>query len=327
MIKLTARTEQFKLHEPFTIAGFVWNKADVCTVELEENGIVGRGEGVPIFYHGETTDDLVLQIEQHRSEIEAGVTREHAATLLGSGAALCALDCALWDLEARKAKLSVHELAGLTSPTELDSAITITLKTVDEMAERARRFANYPLLKVKLGGDDDADAIQAVRQSAPNARITVDANTAWSFETLELMEPLLFDLDIELIEQPLPPENDDALINFQSRIPIAADESCQTAADVPELLGKYQTGVIKLDKAGGLTGAIKLMEALQKANMDLMVSCMIGTSLGMAPARLIGSYCKTVDLDAPMNAEEDRVPAIEFDMGRMKQTPPELWGG
>ncbi|MEO1404910.1 MAG: dipeptide epimerase [Pseudomonadota bacterium] len=326
-MKLTVRAEQFKLYEPFTIAGFAWQTADVCTVELEVDGVIGRGEGAPIFYHGDDAEKVAGQIEQCRSDIEKGITREQASDLLPPGAALCALDCALWDLEAHKEKSSVHELSGLAPPTELDSAITITLNTVDEMAKRSRRFADYPLLKVKLGGTEDEDAIKAVREAAPKARITVDANTAWSMETLERMEPVLFDLNVELIEQPMPPDRDDELSDFRSRIPIAADESCQTEADVQKLIGKYQTGVIKLDKAGGLTGAIALMKALQDAEMELMVSCMIGTSLGMAPARLIGTYCKTVDLDAPMNAEEDRNPAIRYEKGRMGQTPPELWGG
>lgn len=326
-MKLTVETENFALHEPFTIAGHAWQTADVCTVALEADGVRGWGEGAPVFYHGETADSLVEQIEAVRGAIEAGVARASAADLLPPGGALCALDCALWDLEARQSGRPVHELAGLRAPTELDSAITITLKATATMAANAARYKDYPLLKVKLGGDDDAAAIRAVRAAAPDCRITVDANTAWSLEKLQAMEPILVDLGVELIEQPMPPGEDAALENYRSRIPIAADESCQTADDVPGLIGKYQTGVIKLDKAGGLTGAIRLMRALEVAGLDLMVSCMVGTSLGMAPARLIGTYCTTVDLDSPMNVRDDRDDPIPYVRGRMLATPPALWGG
>lgn len=326
-MKLSVKAEHFPLHEPFTIANHAWSTADVCTVELEAGGVIGRGEGAPVFYLGETAEGLVEQIETVRPEIEASVDRADVAKLLPPGGALCALDCALWDLEARKTGKPVHELAGLKPPTKLDSAITITLKDAAAMAAQAARFSAYPLLKVKLGGDDDEAAIRAVRAAAPDCRVTVDANTAWSLSKLTSMEPVLVDLGVELIEQPMPPGDDEALEDFASRIPIAADESCQTANDVPNMKGKYQTGVIKLDKAGGLTGAIALKAALEAAGMELMVSCMVASSLGMAPARLIGTYCKTVDLDGPMNVSRDRSPAIPYEIGRMMATPPDLWGG
>lgn len=326
-MRLSVKAEHFELFEPFTIANYAWQTADVCTVKLERNGVVGRGEGAPVFYHGETAQKLADQIEAIRPEIEKGLTRAHAANLLEPGGALCALDCALWDLEAREAGQSVHELAGLRAPKELDSAITVTLKSTDRMAALAERYRDYPLLKVKLGGDDDEQAIRAVRAAAPDPRITVDANTAWSLEKLKAMEPVLVELGVELIEQPMAPGEDEALLDYRARIPIAADESCQTVNDVPGLIGKYQTAVIKLDKAGGLTGAIKLLHAARDAKLELMVSCMIATSLGMAPGRLIGTYCKTVDLDAPMNLKIDRDPAIAYTNGRMHATPPDLWGG
>ncbi|MEM1035899.1 MAG: dipeptide epimerase [Pseudomonadota bacterium] len=326
-MKLSVKAEYFDLFEPFGISNHVWNSAEVCTVELEQDGIIGRGEGAPVVYHGETAETLAQQIESVRADIEAGLIRQQAAELLPSGGAICALDCALWDLEARRAGKQPHELAHLKTPTELDSAMTITLKSSDAMAAQAEKCRDYPLLKVKLGGTDDEAAIRAIRDVAPNPRITVDANTGWSIDFLREFEPLLLELSVELIEQPMPPENDEALIDFKSRIPIAADESCQTAADVEHLIGKYQTAVIKLDKAGGLTGAIDLMNKARDAKLDLMVSCMIGTSLGMAPARLIGTYCKTVDLDAPMNLKVDRKHPIPFTKGRMHATPEALWGG
>ncbi|MEM1146958.1 MAG: dipeptide epimerase [Pseudomonadota bacterium] len=326
-MRLSVKAEHFELYEPFTISNYAWQTADVCTVVLERDGVIGQGEGAPVFYHGETAQKLADQIEAVRSEIENGITRAEAAELLPPGGALCALDCALWDLEARSAGRSVHDLAGLLAPIELDSAITVTLKATDAMTAQAERYRDYPLLKVKLGGSDDENAIRSIRKVAPNPRITIDANTAWSFEKLQAMEPLLVELGIELIEQPMAPDGDEALIGYRSRIPIAADESCQTVADVEGLIGKYQTAVIKLDKAGGLSGAIHLLHAAQTAGLELMVSCMIATSLGMAPARLIGTYCKTVDLDSPMNLKIDRAHAIAYTQGRMHATPPELWGG
>ncbi|MEM7491979.1 MAG: dipeptide epimerase [Pseudomonadota bacterium] len=326
-MRLSVRSEYFELYEPFGISNHVWNSAEVCTVELEEDGVIGRGEGAPVVYHGESAETLTAQIEAIRAEIEQGIDRQKAAELLPPGGALCALDCALWDLEARRSAQPPHQLARLKAPTELDSAITITLKSTDAMAAQAERCRDYPLLKVKLGGADDEAAIRAIREVAPHPRITVDANTGWSLERLTEFEPLLLELGVELIEQPMPPEHDDALIEFTSRIPIAADESCQTVDDVEGLIGKYDTAVIKLDKAGGLTGAIDLMKKARESNLQLMVSCMIGTSLGMAPARLIGTYCKTVDLDAPMNLKVDRDHPIPFTNGRMHATPAQLWGG
>ena len=325
-MRLTVLAEHFKLNEPFAISNHVWNTAEVCTVRIERDGIVGQGEGAPVVYHGETAETLVEQVEAVRSEIEKGVNREQLKELLPYGGARCAVDCALWDLEAKSTGTPVHQLAGLRAPTELDSAMTITLKSKDAMASMARRYRDFALLKIKLGGDEDADTMRAIRAAAPNCRLTVDANTAWDLAKLEAMIPVLQELDVELIEQPMPPDADQQLDGFRSPIPIAADESCQTVEDVPDLIGKYQVAVIKLDKAGGLTGAIDLMRAAQGADLGLMVSCMIGTSLGMAPARLIGTYCSVVDLDSPIDRPEDREPPIKYTNGRMHLTPPELWG-
>jgi L-Ala-D/L-Glu epimerase len=216
-------------------------------------------------------------------------------------------------------------LAGLMAPAPIDSAITISLGSVEKMAAAAAGYSAYPLIKVKLGGSDDHACIRAVRHHAPNARLTVDANTGWDMAMLADIEPLLAELGVELIEQPMPPEADDDLRGWRGQIALAADESCQTSADVPGLVGKYQVASIKLDKAGGLTEGLKLKAAAQQAGLDLMVSCMVGTSLGMCPARLIAPYCRVVDLDGPMNAAEDRDPPITYVNGRMMETPPALW--
>jgi L-alanine-DL-glutamate epimerase-like enolase superfamily enzyme len=194
------------------------------------------------------------------------------------------------------------------------------------MRADAEGYRAYPLIKVKLGGADDEACLRAVRAGAPNARLTIDANTGWDIAKLKAMEPLLVECGVILIEQPLPREGDEDLRGFTSRIPLCADESCQTAEDVPALVGKYQVGSIKLDKTGGLTGALETKRALEAAGLKLMVSCMVGTSLGMAPARLIAPACYVVDLDGPMNAAEDRAPPIVYTDGVMGVTPTELWG-
>ncbi|MEM7143350.1 MAG: dipeptide epimerase [Actinomycetota bacterium] len=323
----TVEVEEFALLRPMHIAVRSWHAAEVCTVTVEHDGFRGRGEGAPIFYRGETIESVHAQLESVREVVERGLRREDLADLLPAGGARCALDCALWDLEARSTGRPVHELAGLAEPAILDSAVTVPLGRPDEMASTASALADYPLLKVKLGGDEDEAAIRAVRAAAPGARLTVDANTGWTLERLVAMGPVLAEVGVELVEQPLPVTADDELEGLDIGVPVAADESCQTAADVPGLVGRFDVGVIKLDKAGGLTGAIALLRALEGHGLGCMVSCMISTSLGMAPARLIGTHCSIVDLDGPMNAREDRVPPIRYERGRMQPTPADLWGG
>ncbi|MEM1333975.1 MAG: dipeptide epimerase, partial [Actinomycetota bacterium] len=279
-VRYLVEPERFALRRPFGIAGKTWTHAEVCTVTLEADGVRGRGEGAPIFYAGETIDTMVAQLEVVRPEIEAGADRASLLDLLPAGGARCALECAMWDLEARSAGVAVHELAGLPAPTEVDSAITVTLADPGEMAVRAAAVADHPVLKVKLGGVDDADRVAAVRDAAPGARITVDPNASWSLDRLIEMVPVLVAADVELVEQPLAPGDDAALDTVDLGIPLAADESCRTIDDVPDLVGRYQVGVVKLDKAGGLGPALDLTDALVAAGLAPMVSCMISTSLG-----------------------------------------------
>lgn len=325
-MRLEASAERFPLREPFRIANHVWDAAEVCTVTLSRGGVRGRGEGAPVVYHGETAAQLVGEIESIRPEVERGIDRSALDALMPPGPARCALDCALWDLESRETGRPVHALAGLPAPGPLETAVTITLDTPERMAAQAGRRADHPLLKVKLGGDRDEAAIRAVRAAAPDVRLTVDANTGWTLDRLQEVEPVLVECGVELVEQPLPPEADAALAGFTPHIPIAADESCQTVDDLPRLVGRYQVAVIKLDKTGGLTGALALLHAAEAAGLEAMVSCMIGTSLGMAPARLVGSRCRVVDLDLPLYLARDRDPAIPYERGRMGATPPDLWG-
>lgn len=326
MPSLIARADRFALHEPFKISNHVWHAVEVLTVILEDGGFKGWGEGAPIVYHGESAESLCAEVDSMRAAIEGGLSRVALQEAMAPGGARCAIDCALWHLEARRAGKPVHMLAGLPEPAPLVSAITISLNTPEKMGADAQGYSAYPLIKVKLGGPDDETCLRAVRAGAPNSRLTVDANTGWDIAKLKALEPLLIECGVILIEQPLPRDQDDDLKGFASRIPLCADESCQTAADVPGLVGKYQVGSIKLDKTGGLTGALEAKRALEAAGLKLMVSCMVGTSLGMAPARLIAPACFVVDLDGPMNAAEDRVPPIVYTNGMMGVTPAELWG-
>jgi L-Ala-D/L-Glu epimerase len=326
MLRLDVRAERFALKEPFRISNHTWFAIDAVTVRLDGEGVWGWGEGSPVVYHGETADSIIAAIDAVRREIERGVSRTRLLDLMPPGSARCAVDCALWHWQARRKGVPVYELAGLQAPQPVGSAITVSLDEVDEMAAYAERHRDYPLLKVKLGGASDHGAIRAVRAAAPRPRITVDANTGWDIAFLKDIEPLLAELGVELIEQPLPPEADDALRHWSGRIPLAADESCQTSADVPALKGKYQVASIKLDKTGGLTEALRLKAAAEEAGLGLMVSCMVATSLSMAPAQLLAPYCRVVDLDGPMNAAEDREPPIEYRSGVMMPAPPALWG-
>ncbi len=325
-MRMEVSVDAFPLKAPFRISNHVWHRIEVVTVRLEEGGFWGWGEGSPVVYHGESARSLADQIESVRAAVEAGVTRAEVQNLLPPGAARCALDCALWHLDARRSGTSVHALAELPAPQAVDSAITISLDTPQAMAAAAASWRAYPLLKVKLGGREDHACIEAVRAAHPGARITVDANTGWDIAALEAIEPVLVRCGVELIEQPMPPGADEALRGRVGPIPIAADESCQTVADVPALVGKYQVASIKLDKTGGLTGAIALLHAAREAGLDLMVSCMVGTSLGMAPAHLIAPFCRVVDLDGPLNAAADREPGLIYENGRIVAWPTSLWG-
>lgn len=326
MPELHAQADRFALKQPFRISNHVWNAIEVVTVELREGNVHGRGEGSPIVYYGETADGLVTEVEALRPRVEAGMTRAQLQAEMKAGSARCALDCAFWRLEAQQQGRPVHELAGLVAPAPVASAITVTLDTPEAMRAAAESYHAYPLLKVKLGGADDEACIRAVRAGAPQAKLTIDPNTGWDIKKLKAMERVLLECGVVLIEQPLPPGDDEDLRGYTSAIPLCADESCQTSADVANLVGKYQVGSIKLDKTGGLTEALALKAGLERAGLQLMVSCMVGTSLGMAPARLLAPYCVIVDLDGPMNAAEDREHAIAYVNGMMMDTPTALWG-
>ncbi|MEM7616171.1 MAG: N-acetyl-D-Glu racemase DgcA, partial [Pseudomonadota bacterium] len=246
---------------------------------------------------------------------------------LPPGAARNAVDCALWDLEAKQAGQPVWHLAGLPEPGPVTTAYTLSLDAPEAMRAQAAENASRPLLKVKLGGGpEDVTRIEAVRRGAPKARIIVDANEGWTREEYETLAPKFLDLGVEMVEQPFPAGDDDALAGITRALPVCADESCHDRASLPALAGKYDMVNIKMDKAGGLTEALALRDAAKAAGFQVMIGCMVGSSLAMAPAILVAQGAAVVDLDGPLLLAEDRTPALEYRDGQAFPAAPELWG-
>ncbi len=326
MRSLSARAESWPIAEPFAISRGAKTEARVVVAELREGSARGRGECVPYARYGETIEGVLESIEDLRSELERGLDRNGLAERLPAGAARNAVDCALWDLEAKRTGRRVWELAGVPEPGPLVTAYTLSLDTPEAMAKAARSASDRPLLKLKLGGDTDLERVGAVRAAAPNARLVVDANEAWSLARLRELGPALAELGVELIEQPLPASEDASLAQLSCPVPLCADESVHDSATLGPLRGRYDLINVKLDKTGGLTEALELAAAARRAGMGIVVGCMVGTSLGMAPATLLGAQARVVDLDGPLLLERDRHPGICYDASVMHPPPPELWG-
>jgi len=326
-MKLAVAHESFPIAGSFTISRGSKTSAEVIVVTLEEDGASGRGEGLPYPRYDETVEGCIAAIEAERPAIEAGISRTDVAGLVAPKAARNALDCALWDLEAKRTGNPVWQLAGLEEPRPLVTAYTISFGSPEAMGAAAAKAASRPVLKLKLGGEGDIERLEAVRQAAPKTRLIVDGNEGCSPETLGDLAAAAARLGIELIEQPLPAGDDDALRQLKRRpVPICADESAHDAASLPRLIGKYDAVNIKLDKTGGLTGALELARSAEKAGFTLMTGCMLASSLSMAPAMLVGQLSQVVDLDAPLLLAGDRAPGIRYDGSLMYPPPPELWG-
>jgi L-Ala-D/L-Glu epimerase len=326
MPHLTVTRESWPLAAVFTIARGSKTAAEVVTVTLEQDGAVGRGECVPYPRYGESVEGVMAELEAARAAIAGQCDRQAVAGLVKASAARNALDCALWDLEAKRRGRAVWQLAGLPQPQPLVTAFTLSLSDPAAMGEAAAAAAGRPLLKLKLGGRDDRERLAAVRRNAPKARLIVDANEGWNETELEPMFAACAEFGVELIEQPLPAGGDAALGQVKRPVPVCADESIHVASDVAELVGRYDAINIKLDKTGGLTGALALADAAAACNMKLMVGCMVATSLAMAPAFLLAQRADHVDLDGPLLLQRDRVPGIRFEGSIMNPPPPELWG-
>lgn len=311
---------------PFRIAYEVRTHAETVVVELREGDVVGRGEALGVSYHGETADGLLAQLESVRNRLRPGLSREELQGLLPAGGARNALDCALWDLEAKRLRKRAWQLAGIDSVVPLRTAYTLGIDTPERMSQAARAALQYSLLKLKLSGEGDLECVQAIRAARPDVDIIVDANQAWDEKRLRSLTPQLAALGVKLIEQPLPVGQDDLLAEFVSPVPLCADESCQNASSLPSLVGRYQYVNIKLDKTGGLTEALRLARSAQAAHLKLMVGCMGGTSLSMAPAFIVGQLCEVVDLDGPLLAAADVANGIRYEGSRMFAPERSLWG-
>ncbi|MBR3371586.1 MAG: dipeptide epimerase [Rhodobacteraceae bacterium] len=319
---LTVSQDRFRLAEVFTIARGSRSHADVVTATLARDGVTGRGECVPYARYGESLDSVRDQI----LALDAGVGREQLQTLLPAGAARNAVDCALWDWDAKRAGKRVWDLAGLAAPAPLVTAFTLSLDTPDRMEAAARKHAARPLLKIKLGTPDDMPRLEAVRRGAPDTRIIIDANEGWSAEVYAELAPHLIGLGVAMVEQPLPAADDDMLGEIARPLPVCADESCHDRASLPALTGKYDMINIKLDKTGGLTEALALRDAARAAGFGVMVGCMVGSSLAMAPAVLVGQGADIVDLDGPLLLAEDREPPLMYNARGVHPSTPALWG-
>jgi len=322
-MKLVVNAAVFKLAQAFTISRGSRTEARVLTVTITQGGFAGRGECVPYARYGETLDSVTAQIEA----LELPITRAGLQTALPAGAARNAVDCALWDLIAKQTATPAWKLAGLPEPRPEITAYTLSLDLPGAMQAQAAKNAFRPLLKIKLGGgEQDVARIRAVRAGAPETRIIVDANEGWTPELYASLAPVLVDLGVELVEQPLPAGQDDALLAMKRPLPVCADESCHDRASLAALAGKYDVVNIKLDKTGGLTEALALREAALAAGFKVMVGCMVGSSLAMAPAVLVAQGAAFTDLDGPLLLAEDRDPPLDFDDAGVHPAKPGLWG-
>jgi L-alanine-DL-glutamate epimerase-like enolase superfamily enzyme len=326
MRRLTVTAESWPIAGTFTISRGSKTTADVVVVEITAGAHRGRGECVPYGRYGETIAKSIAEIESLREALEAGLSREALQNKMKPGAARNAVDCALWDLEAKQNGRSAAALAGLSTLKPVTTAYTLSLGSVESMAAAAKANAHRPLLKLKLAGPGDLDRVAAVHASAPNSRLIVDANEGWTAAIFAELAPKLVPLGVEMIEQPLPAADDSALAGLARPIAVCADESCHGVKTLPQLVGKYDAVNIKLDKTGGLTGALALADAAAAQGFAIMIGCMVATSLAMAPAMLVAQRARWVDLDGPLLLARDREHGLRF-QGSLVQPPrPELWG-
>lgn len=321
-ISLTARAESFPIRGLFTISRGSKTQADVVTVEAREAGFAGRGECVPYPRYNETIQGAMDDI----ARLPPGIDRKGLQTAMTAGAARNAVDAALWDLEAKSSGKPVWQLAGLGQPRPVVTAYTLSLGTPEAMGQAAAENAHRPLLKLKLGGPEDVERVEEVRRNAPKARLIVDANEGWTPDRLPTLLPAMARLGVELIEQPLPAGKDQALKGLKRDVPICADESCHGLDTLSELVDSYDAVNIKLDKTGGLTAALAVARKAESLGFQIMVGCMLGTSLGMAPALLVAQIAQFVDLDGPLLLAKDRADGIDYSDGLAHPPKPALWG-
>lgn len=312
-LRMDATVEQWPLTEPFRIAGHEFAALDVLLVRLEAAGQVGHGEAAGVFYHNETPESMISELCGVRRQIEVGTNRQFVQALLKAGGARNAVDCAMWDLESKLTGIPAWKRATLSEPRPLLTTYGCGADSPEKMATLARRYRGARALKIKLTGEPvDADRVRAVRAARPDVWLAVDANESMTPRLLDELMPVLIHERVQLLEQPLPAGKDNCLRNYQSPIRIAADESVQTLQDIPDLVDRYDVVNIKLDKCGGLTEALAMIQAIRECGLEAMVGNAIGTSLAMAPAFLVGQLCKVVDLDGPLFLRADRESTAEY---------------
>ena len=329
--KILFGIERLPLERPFRISRGVKTVAEVVTVELRQGGCTGRGEAVPYARYGETPEAVVAQIAALGAAFEGGASRDDLQELMPPGAARNAIDCAMWDLDASLAGQTVGSIIGWGDPCPVETALTVSLDTPANMAAAAATLAGATwtgtgLIKVKVNAVDPFEAIRAVRSAAPDARLIVDPNESWDMPLLERIQPLLEELGIAFVEQPLPAGEDACLEGFRPRIPVCADESCHTVDDLELLKNRYGMVNIKLDKTGGLTGAIELLEAARAHGLGVMVGCMVSSSLSIAPALHIAARADFADLDGPIWLAKDREGGVTLRDGLLWPPAPGFWG-
>ena len=326
-MELTFAVESWPIRGAFTISRGAKTEAQVIVATIRDGEYKGRGECVPYLRYGESIESVQKQIAAVKNAIERGLGREELQKLLPAGASRNALDCALWDLEAKKTGKTIWELAGIQNPKQMSTAFTLSIDTSEVMADRAAEASKeYSLLKVKLGADGVEERLKKIREAAPKARLIIDANEGWNAYNLVSMVKMCESFGVELIEQPLPAGDDNALQNLKTSIKICADESAHAANDIPKLVGRYTAVNIKLDKTGGLTEALNMAQKAKEAMLSIMSGCMVSTSLAMAPATVIAQHADYVDLDGPLLLLKDREPGIEYKSGTIFPTTPALWG-
>lgn len=323
-LTLQATETVFPLADAFTISRGSRTEARVVSVTISDGLHTGRGECVPYARYGESIDGVIDAILQLADGLEAD--RDRLQHQLPAGAARNAVDCALWDLQAKQTSRRAYQLAGIPEPQPVQTAFTISLDTPEAMRQKASIHADRPLLKIKLGGEGDFSRLEAVRQGAPDAAIIVDANEGWTTQTYRSLAPELVRLGVRMVEQPLPAGEDDGLLGLDRPLPVCADESCHDCASLAQLQGKYDMVNIKLDKTGGLTEALALKREAVAMGFDIMVGCMVASSLAMAPALLLTAGARFVDLDGPLLIARDRPDPLIYDVAGVHPSRPELWG-
>jgi L-Ala-D/L-Glu epimerase len=325
-LKIGVHVEHWPTIRPFRIAGKIWNSFESVVIELERNGVVGRGEALGVYYLGETAVSLLAQIQQASESLKNDIDRLTLQRQLPPGGARNAIDSALWDLQAKSEERSIWDISGV-QPRPLETVFTIGIEqTPEEMAAKAAAATAYELLKVKLDETQPAERLEAIRRARPDARIVVDANQGWTFDQLVEMAPICATLGVQMIEQPLRRGADADLERYDSPVPLCADESCLHEDELEQAALRYDWINIKLDKTGGLTHGLALAQAARKLGLQIMVGSMGGSSLAMAPSFVVGCLADLVDIDGPLLQQSDRIPGLVYKGGWVSVFARNVWG-